>query len=300
MVRLIIGFFRILPRRAALGAGSLLGRIISYVAVKEYRRAVEHLTLAFGSEKNSQEIRRLAHETFRCMTMNFVDTVRLKGKSPDEIKSICVPHNIDRIWNELKKGHGVIGLASHFGCWEFIGSYFGAIGLPLSAIARKLYDNRFEKMISEIRIGGGMHVITRGRDTRDIIHVLKNGGFLCVLVDQDTRVKSVFVDFFGKPAYTATAPALLSLKYKSPIVPIYTYRDKENRHHVCAGETVTIEPTGDSKKDILELTAACSKATENIIRQHPEQWVWFHTRWKTRPEDVLEEDELITGHQNKT
>ena len=288
VVRLIIGFFRILPRRASLGLGSLIGRIIPYLAVKEYKHAVDHLTLAFGSEKDPEEINRLAHETFRFIAMNFVDTVRLKVMSSDEVKSVCIPNNIERLWAALEEGHGVLGLASHSGCWELLGVYLAAIGIPTSAVARKLYDQRFEKMLLETRTGGGIKTISRGSDTREIIRVLKKGEFLGILVDQDTKVKGVFVDFFGKPAYTATAPALLSLKYKSPIIPVYTYRDSEHRHHIIVGKTVTIEPTGDRAKDIIKLTEACSKTTENFIRQHPEQWVWFHKRWKTKPEDVLE------------
>ena len=287
-VRLIIGFFRILPRRAALGLGSLLGRIAPYLTVKEYRRAVEHLTLAYRSEKDPSEIKRLAHETFRFMAMNFVDTVRLKVMKPEEMKSVCVSHNIDHLLNALDKGHGVIGLVSHSGCWEIIGYYLSSVGISTSAVARKMYDQRLEKMLLDTRTSGGIKIISRGHDTRDIIRVLKNGEFLAMLVDQDTKVKGVFVDFFGRPAYTATAPALLSLKYKSPIIPIYTYRDNEHRHHIIVGETVTIEPAGDSAKDILALTAACSKTTEDLIRRHPEQWVWFHRRWKTKPGDVPE------------
>ena len=283
VVRSIIGFFRLLPRGAALSIGTLLGRIVPYLARKEYKNAVEHLTLAFGNEKNTEEIHRLAHETFSYMALNFVDAVRLDVMSPDEIKSICVPHNIDRLWEALKKGNGIIGLVSHIGCWEFMGVYLAVIGIPVSAITRKLYDERFDKMLVKTRTRVGIKIISRGQNTRDIIRALKEGQFLGILVDQDINVKGVFVDFFGIPAHTSTAPALLSLKYKSPIVPVFTYRDNKQNHHACIGETVFIEPTGDNEKDVTELTAQCSKVTENFIREHPEQWVWFHRRWKTKP-----------------
>lgn len=286
-IRFIIGFFRMLPREAALTFSSLLGRIVPYFAVKEVKLAIKHLTIAFGGEKDEKEIRRLAHETFRHMAMNFVDTVRLKVMSPDEVKKWSVPHNIDRLWEALKKGHGVICLSSHTGCWEFLGVYLAVIGVPVSAIVRKLYDPRLEKMLVESRTGWGINNISRSHDTRDIIHALRKGDMLGILVDQDTKVKGVFVDFFGRPAHTATAPALLSYKYKSPILPIFTYRDSKNYHHACFGEPVTIEPTGDREKDIIEITAKCSKETENFIREHPEQWVWFHRRWKTKPKNDI-------------
>ena len=283
-IRFIIGFFRMLPRGAALTIGSMLGRIIPYFAGKEVRLAERHLTIAFGSEKNKREIHRLAHETFRQMAMNFVDTVRLKVMSPDDIERWSVPHNIDRLWEALKKGHGVICLSSHTGCWEFLGGYLAVIGVPVSAIVKRLYDPRLEKMLVEMRTGWGINNISRGRNTIDIIHALRKGDMLGILVDQDTKVKGVFVDFFGQPTHTATAPALLSYKYKSPILPIFTYRDSKHFHHICVGEPVTVESTGDRESDIMEITTKCSKVTENFIREHPEQWVWFHRRWKTKPE----------------
>jgi len=282
-IRFIIGFFRMLPRGAALTIGSVLGRIIPYFAGKEVRLAERHLTIAFGNEKSEGEIHRLAHETFLQMALNFVDAVRLKIMSPDEVKRLCVPHNIDRLWEALDKGYGVICLTSHTGCWEFLGVYLAVIGVPISAVARRLYDHRLEKMLVETRTDRGMNNISRGRNTREIIRTLKKGNLLAILIDQDTKVKGIFVDFFGRPAHTATSPALLSYKYKSPILPIFTYRDSKHRHHICFGEPVTIEPTGDSEKDIIEITARCSKETENFIREHPEQWVWLHRRWKTKP-----------------
>ena len=298
-VRGIIGFFRLLPRRVALAVGGTLGRIAPYVAAKECRLAVEHLTMAFGAEKSPDEIRRLARETFRMLALNFIDTARLARMSPDDIKRVCVPHNTDRLQDALARGHGILGLTSHVGCWELLGLYLGAIGIPLSAIAKKLYDSRFEAMLVESRARGGMKTISRGGNTRDIVRVLKDNNLLGILIDQDTKVKSVFVDFFGIPAATATAPAVLSLKYDTPIVPIFTYRDSLHRHHICIGEEVTVERSGDRDRDIHALTEACSAVMEKFIREHPEQWVWFHRRWKTRPETTMEtkaDSTIEAGH----
>ena len=112
--------------------------------------------------------------------------------------------------------------------------------------------------------------------------MLKSGYTLGVLIDQDNKVKGTFVDFFGVPAHTATAPAYLSLRHNATIVPVFTYRDDFYRHHMCVGESLEIKASGDRDRDVLALTAACSKATENFISEHPEQRVWFHRRWKTK------------------
>jgi Kdo2-lipid IVA lauroyltransferase/acyltransferase len=285
----IIGFLRFLPRNAALSFGSMIGRLIPLIDRKIFKDSIRHLTIAFGAEKSAGEIRGIARKSFIGLCMNFVDTVRLHKMSPEEVISVCVPHNMNILREAVAQGKGVIGLTSHAGCWELLGAYMAINGISVSVIANKLYDSRFEKMMTETREGKGLKVISRGQDTREIIRSIKAGDLLGVLIDQDMKVKGDFVDFFGIPAFTATAPAGLSLRYDAPILPIFTYMDSERQHHICVGKEVKIEKTGDIDKDILELTARCLKANEQFVREHPDQWVWFHDRWKTKPKKTAED-----------
>lgn len=278
----LIRLFCALPRKPALRVGAFLGILAPYIARKEYHLVIKNLSAALEISGNGKTVSKLARSTFRCMAMNFVDSIRLRVMSREEIRSVSVPHNLDTLSAVLKKG-GAIFLTSHTGCWELLGSYLVAEGIPLAVIARKLYDERLEKVLLGVRERTGMKVISRGENTREIIRALKHGYGVGVLIDQDTKVKGAFVDFFGKPAYTPTGPAYLSLRYGVPVVPIFTYRDKDDLHHACVGDPITITETGDTERDVVELTARCSKAIEYFIREHPEQWVWFHRRWKTLP-----------------
>jgi len=281
-VRGAIGFFRVLPRKAALRIGSFLGSLAPFLARTEHHLAVEHLTIAFGGEKSTADIRKLARESFRYMALNFVDTIRIRSMTREEILSVCIPHDAERM-NAGREGKGAILLTAHAGCWELLGSWVAASGIPLAVIAKRLYDPRLEKELYHSRTHAGFRVISRGQNTRETIRSLKKGYYLAALIDQDTKVKGVFVDFFGRPAHTATAPAHLSLRYGAPIIPIFTCRDKDDRHHIYVGEPIIIDHTGDHERDIRELTSRCSRAIEDFIRVHPEQWVWFHRRWKTCP-----------------
>jgi KDO2-lipid IV(A) lauroyltransferase len=284
LIGAVVRLFRLLPRKAALTLGSNLGRIAPCLFRTEYRLAVDHLANAFVKEKSRSEIRRLARESFRCAALNFVDAARIAVMSPEEIMAVCVPHGIDRALEVMGKGTGVVMISSHTGCWEMLGSYLILSGIPLAVVARRLYDQRLEDLLYRSRVGAGMRVILRGQDTRDVLRALREGYLLAALIDQDTRVKGVFVDFFGKPAHTASGPAALALRYGHPVLPVFTYRDKHNRHHICVYDCISIEETGDRDRDIEVLTAKCSQAIEGFVREHPEQWVWFHRRWKTRPE----------------
>jgi KDO2-lipid IV(A) lauroyltransferase len=276
--------FRILPRRTALFIGRQAGSLASYADRRDYRLAVEHLTIAFGSEKSGEEIRRLARDVFRYAAMNFVDTARLAVMSPDEINRVSVAHNIEHLNKIVESGKSSILLTGHTGCWELMGAWLSMNSIPLSVISKRLYDSRLENLILETRKKHGMENISRGRNTRDILRAFKKGRHVGLLTDQDTNVKGVFVDFFGKPAHTATAPAQLHLKYRYPIIPTFAYRDSRHRHHFWFGELIDYTPTGDREKDEYEVTEMCSKVTEQFIREHPEQWVWFHRRWKKQPD----------------
>ncbi len=283
LIMLVVGFFRILPRKAALMIGSFLGKIAPYLVPRERRLAEEHLTIAFGNEKSEQEIRRLSKDIFRFMALNFIDTVRLKTMAAEEIERICIVHNFEFLKEAHDNGKGIIGLSGHVGCWEMLGVWMTTIGIKSYPIARKLYDPRLERLLLDSREHRGITVISRGGNMREILRAFKKGHLVGMLIDQDTDIKGIFVDFFGHPAHTASAPALLSLRYGVPIVPLFIYRDNKHNHHICVGEPLSIEPTGDMDHDIELLTAAASKVTENFIREHPEQWVWFHRRWKTKP-----------------
>lgn len=279
-VRGAVAFFRALPRAMAFRLGSVLGSLASRVARKEYLLAVEHLTIAFGGEKSPREIRRLARRVFRIMARNFVETVRLGAMTPEEMDAVCILHggeNLDALRN------GGIVLTAHAGCWEMLGALLVRRGIPLAVVAKRLYDPRLEEELLRSRVHCGFHVISRGENTRDIVHVIRERKALVILIDQDTKVKGIFVDFFGRPAHTATSPAHLSLKYGIPIVPVFAWRDDRDMNHVCAGTPISIEETEDRDRDVAELTVRCSRAIEAFIREHPEQWVWFHRRWKTRP-----------------
>jgi len=282
-IRLWIAVFRLLPRTVGLAFASAVGKIIPLFARTSYTTAVENLTAALGGERSHDEIRRIARDMFRHAAMNFADVARLGIMTADEIQAITVPHNIDILRRHLQNGRGIIALTTHTGCWEHLGVYLATIGIPLSVVARKLYDPRLEKLLLETRTQGGMINISRGGNTRDIIRALRNNTLLGVLVDQDFPAKGVFVNFFGRPAHTASSPATLALKYDAPIIPVFTYRDKENRHHACIGDRIGVKLSGDGDADITAIIAACSKVTEDFIRRHPEQWVWFHRRWKTQP-----------------
>ena len=283
LISFSIHFFRCIPRRIGLVIASILGRIAPFFAMKEYRLALRHLTMAFGEEKSENEIRKIARDVFRNLVMNFADTVRVGALTPEEIEALYNPNKLDEVWRSIDNSHGVVIITAHLGSWEALGAYLCQHGVPLSVVARKLYDSRLEILLYESRVSTGMEVITRGDNTRDIIKSLTSGKAVALLVDQDINVKGEYVTFFGRPAHTATSPALLALKYGSAVMLCVDYRDKSHKHNIIV-KPIEFERTNDKQKDVTALMQQISNELEQVIREHPEQWVWFHKRWRTQPE----------------
>ncbi len=147
---------------------------------------------------------------------------------------------------------------------------------------------RLKELIVEERRKNGYVSIARTKETRKIIEILKKGYPLGFLIDQDTRVKGVFADFFSKKANTPIGPILLARRYNVPIIPLFMHIEKNLTYHVECFKPLVLSDTGDTEKDILADAQQCNDMYKKIIREHPEQWVWMHRRWKRRPKENIQ------------
>ena len=210
LVILALFFFRRIPRSTGLFIVEKLGKLANFIFRKEYLLAKEQLTISLGGEKSPEEIENIANSLFGNIGKNFVDAARIPLMSTAEIKDLCILHNFEVFEEQKKTGRGAVMASSHSGCWELLGVCLAGMGMTIYAISRKLYDERLEKIIVETREKGGMKNISRGKETRDIIRALHNGNFVGILADQDFgKLKGVFVDFFGRPAFTTSSMATL-------------------------------------------------------------------------------------------
>lgn len=261
-----------------------------YLLARERRKTLANLALAYGGEKSDRERARIARAVFANMGRTVaelalsprIDTARLHELVTMEGKEI-----VDR---EKKKGKGIILLTGHLGNWEFIPAYFVSVGLDGGVVARRLYYEKYERLLSRLRLSKGFRVFYRDDSARGILKTLKNNEIVGILADQDVRkLDGVFVEFFGRPAYTPTGPVLIAMKTGAPLVPARIVREGR-RHRIIVEEPIPMRVTDDRAADIVYNTQAWSRHIERYIREHPDQWVWMHRRWRTRPEDVVKRD----------
>jgi len=279
--------FRTLPRRVGITLARLLA-LVFYAASGFHRKnTIRHLTLAFGHEKSASEIRRIARHVFLHFATAGVDAIRIPLYDRHGMDRLITAKNLHYLEQVHADKKGFILLAGHFGNWELMGAWVGRERLNLHVVGTPLSNPRINKLIVDARNTAGYINIERGNAARGVITALKNGFPVGMLIDQDTRTKGVFVDFFGKKAHTPVGPAALAGMLSVPILPIAMHLKKDLTYELECFAPLHYEDTGDRERDVLALTQKCSDVYEQIIRQHPEQWVWMHLRWKKQPGDPL-------------
>jgi KDO2-lipid IV(A) lauroyltransferase len=285
----VLLFFRGLrsvDRLTAIRLSLLIGRIAFCLAKGARHRTIRHLTWAFGNEKSPEEIKSLAQKVFLNLATSAADAIRLPVLIEQGLEHLVTVEGFHHLKKAHAKGKGTILLSGHFGNWELLAAWVAQNGIPLKVIGRPAYDPRLDEMLVDVRNKAGYTNIPRGKGTKEIVQSLKRGYALGLLIDQDTRVKGVFANFFGRPAHTATGPIILSQKFGAPIVPIFIRLREDLTYHVYCGEELSLENTGDEERDLIVNTQKCSDVYERIIRRFPDQWVWMHQRWKKQPTAV--------------
>ncbi|HEY0654459.1 MAG TPA: lysophospholipid acyltransferase family protein [Chryseosolibacter sp.] len=284
-VRLLIAISMSIPRKTWLSVCGALGSLAYHVAAKTRKLTIRHLTMAFPS-KTPAEIKTLAKSTFKMLGKNAGDILRSSRsvKSLKDLEKFLITDGLENYEVAHKKGKGVIFLTCHLGAFDMQITNMAMRGLDPNIIGTPLKDPRLNELLWEYRNAHGAIAIARGKETFKLIKVLKSGGSVALLIDQDTKVKSVFVDFFGMPASTPAGATVLALKTGAAVIPTYIHLGEDGLQHMYLLPEIPMTITGDEEKDIVFNTQILTNFIEETIRKYPDQWVWMHERWKTRPE----------------
>ncbi|MDR3244334.1 MAG: lysophospholipid acyltransferase family protein [Elusimicrobiota bacterium] len=264
-------------------ASQFAGWLAYYVTRDSADIAKEQLRSCFP-DKSEAEIEKITRNIFINEAKNFFELAnfpKIKGSFFDEIVSI---ENEYLLKESLKKGKGLMIVSAHTGNWEITAAAVARLGVPLNVVAKKIYIEGLNNMLVNYRLSKNVRVILKDApDTaRKLLKALKKGEIIGMLIDQDTDVAGVFVDFFGKPAWTPSGLAVLALRRDLDVVLAIDKRVGQFNHKTVIKGPITITPCGDFDKDVVNLTQKATSALEEHIRQYPEQWVWFHERWKTQ------------------
>lgn len=287
-VRFMIWLSNVLPRQWWLTICGGLGSLAYFLAGETRKLTITHLSIAFP-EKSAREIKALARRTFRMLGKNAGEIIRTSRiKSLDDLNKVLVTHGIEHYEKAHAKGKGVIFLTCHLGAFDLQVTNMAMRGLNPNIIGTPLKDPRLNELLWNYRNAHGAIAIERGRETFRMIKILKSGGSVALLIDQDTKVKTVFVNFFGRPAATPAGATVLAMKTGAAIVPTYVHLADDGMQHMHIFPEIPMKISGDEDQDVVDNTQVLTNWIEETIRKHPDQWVWMHERWKTQPPDVKE------------
>jgi KDO2-lipid IV(A) lauroyltransferase len=270
-----------LPVSIALGLGRALGTSAHALLGRPRGLATAHVALAFP-ELDAAARAALVRDTFRHAGTAYAELALWRKLQHDE--SYVVLEHAEVLDRALAAGHGCLAITGHVGNWEILAARLGALGYPLSVVARRVNDERFDALVQGFRGDAGMETILRD-DPHFLANVrdaLERGRIVGLLIDQDSKGGGVFVPFFGRPAHTPPGAAILALRTKAPVVTVFIRR-RSPRGHVMTFEPFVVESGGGAGR-VTKLTAAFTAAIEAAIRRAPAEWVWWHERWRRQPQ----------------
>ena len=282
----LLGALGVLPRPAAVAAGRALGRL-AYTLGGRLRRTGEiNLQLAFPDmdERQRKQILHGCYDSLGRTLGEFSQFPRATRASLRELIDYD-PVGLKHLREAEAEGRGVIFLTGHLGGWEVLSFAWSALEYPLNFIVRPLDNPHVENFIEGIRTRFGNTAISKTAAARQALRVLRAGGTLGILADLNTQEKEgVFVPFFDRLACTTTGAAMLALRADAVVIPTCAVWDKKRGRYFFHGDPpVELVRTGDEKRDIEINTANFTAAIERMVRAYPDQWLWIHKRWHTRP-----------------
>ena len=273
---------RRLPRRLVLALGRGLGRAWGALDQRHLRIAADNLRRAFP-DWNEERVLRTARGVYAHFGTILFDILWMEGRTRDELLAITDVEGLELGLAAVASSRGVVCPTGHFGNWEFQGVVSPLLVGPFSVVARPLDNPKLDRRLVGLRTSTGNTVIYKKKALSQIMQTIRGGGVVAIVIDQNVQAKDgVFVEFFGRPACTTTVAAALALKMGCMIVPVHCSLGPDGRYKMVYGPAVEWDG-GRSSEDVAALTQRLTSIIEGWVRENPEQWLWLHRRWKTRP-----------------
>jgi Kdo2-lipid IVA lauroyltransferase/acyltransferase len=264
--------------------GALIGLLAMKLAAKDRGIAEYQIDFCFP-EMSSEQKNKLVADVFRNLGTTFFEVLILK-KIKSHARQWIKFKNEEIVHESLKEGKGLVLMFGHVGNWELYSIIYEMLGIKGMTIAGAVGDSKLDRLLLSSRDSVNVKTVHRGdkKSPLSIIRCFRNNEVFLFAMDQDTKVQTIFVDFFGKKAATAVGAAKFAQKFKAPVVSGFGARMPDGTH-LYSFELLSKQPYQEDEKELVDLTTRYNQALENHIRKYPEQWVWFHRRWKTQPDE---------------
>ncbi|MBS1853245.1 MAG: lysophospholipid acyltransferase family protein [Acidobacteria bacterium] len=281
----ILKFLSLLPRSLARATAITVAWIVYVLHVRLRHVGLRNLELAFP-EKSKGERARILRGEFTSLGRQLAELCRFPKYTRENVSQVVVYDGFENYERAYARGKGVLFLTAHLGGWELSAFAHSLHGHPLHVVMRAMDNVYLDRMIRHYRTMHGNKVVEKDDFARGLLAAMKAGETVGILMDTNmTPPQGIFVDFFGIPACTASGLARIALRTDAAVVPGFTVWDPVlGKYRLRFEPAVPLVRTGDNEADIAANTQKFTKVIEDYVRRYPEQWLWVHRRWKTRPE----------------
>ena len=274
-----------LPRGAARSVGAATGTIAWWLLPKLRRTGLRNLQLAWP-EMPAAERTRLLRRLYGYLGWQLGEFCQMRRYTRENTHDLIRYEGLKHYLAARKRGHGVLIVTGHLGAWELSSFWHSLMGYPMTMVIRRLDNARVDKLVNDIRCLHGNRVVHKDDFARGLLQAMKRGDTVGILMDTNmTPPQGVFVPFFGILACTASGLARVALRTGAAVLPGFlVWEPLEQKYVLHFGQEIPLIATGDDEQDVQANTAQFTAAIEAFIRRYPDQWLWVHRRWKTRPE----------------
>ncbi|PYS88942.1 MAG: hypothetical protein DMF62_08495 [Acidobacteria bacterium] len=287
-MRSLFWLLRVLPKRAALGLGNGAARLTFRVLSSRLRSGMRSLEIAFP-EMDAAERKRILRASVENIGRTAVEFAKFQPANAEESKQIIEFDFESEEFQAYKKAkaerRGVLMPTAHIGNWELLLSGFALQYEPIYFMARELDNPLIDKMFADLRAGFGSRQFYKSDSAKEVLKALKRGESVGMLPDVNVDLREgIFVPFFGQLACTTAGVARLAIHANALILPMFAVWDESKDRYIAHnGQPIELPNSGDRERDVYSITEAITAEIEKIVRKFPEQWLWIHRRWKTRP-----------------
>ncbi|MBI1748829.1 MAG: lysophospholipid acyltransferase family protein [Acidobacteria bacterium] len=282
----LIRGLRLLPRAVALRITRSAARAAYYIDRYHRRIMMDNLCTAFPEWTNAQRDR-VCRQSFLNLGQLLTEVCRLPRLNKDNIGKLVRYDQVygrENFQKAYAEGRGVLFLTGHFSSWELMPFAQALYGYPLKFVVRPLDNPYLDAKLTQYRRLSGNTPIGKRNALRALLQSLRRGEAVGLLIDQAVQAhEGVWTNFFGRPACTTHAPALLALRTGAAVIPAHLVRNEDDTYRMVFYKELELVRTGRREQDILVNTQRFTQAIESMICQYPDQWLWGHRRWKTQP-----------------
>jgi Kdo2-lipid IVA lauroyltransferase/acyltransferase len=278
----ILFVFRCVPRFVRKGFFKSLFMLFYYLGTKNRVIVLHNLQSSFPG-KDLKAIIKIAKGVYRHFAIVAAEFFDLPSITKENVHKWGYPEGLEHYHAAIAQGKGVLSIVAHFGNWELLPVAIPFYAKPIHIVYRPLDNPVFDNIVEYVRTMNGNQLIPKGGSGKKILELLKENQIIGILSDQNVaRYEGVFVDFFGRPACTGVGLAVMAMRSGAPVIAIFPARQKSGKYKVIIKPAIEAICTDNYEADLQANTQRFTKIIEEVIREYPEQWSWFHKRWKTK------------------